>query len=182
MEQDKQPISNVQWIDVNLLTANDYNPNVVLNEEMKLLRFSIIKNGWIQPILITKEHVVIDGFHRSTLGKMYPDITVDGKVPCVIMDMSEPERMLLTIRINRAKGSHMALKMSEIIHTLVHTYGLPIKQICEGIGATKKEVDLLLMDNVFQAKGITEETEYSRAWESEKTWQAKQKAKASTTK
>ena len=87
-----------------------------------------------------------------------------GKVPVVMMEMSEPERMMLTIRINRAKGSHVALKMSDIVHKLVNEYGIPIEQLCDGIGARKAEIELLLMDNVFQAKGINESTKYSKAW------------------
>lgn len=164
MEIKKQPISNVQWVDVDLLTANDYNPNVVFKDEMNLLKFSIIKNGWIQPIMITQDYCIIDGFHRATLAKTHKDITIGGKVPVVMMEMSEPERMMLTIRINRAKGSHVALKMSDIIHKLVNDYGVPFEQVCEGIGARKDEVELLLMDNVFQAKGIKESTKYSQAW------------------
>lgn len=164
MEINKQPISNVQWVDVDLLSANDYNPNVVFKDEMKLLKFSILKNGWIQPILVTQDYCIIDGFHRATLAKTNKDITIDGKVPVVMMEMSEPERMMLTIRINRAKGSHVALKMSEIVHKLVNDYGIPLAQICDGIGARKDEVELLLMDNVFEAKGINEATKYSQAW------------------
>lgn len=164
MDIKKQPIGNVQWIEVDKLSANDYNPNVVFKDEMNLLKFSIIKNGWIQPILVTQDFCIIDGFHRATLAKKNKDITIDGKVPVVIMEMSEPERMMLTIRINRAKGSHVALKMSDIVHTLVNEYGIPVQQICEGIGARKDEVELLLMDNVFQAKGIDEHTKYSQAW------------------
>lgn len=160
----KHPIDNITWVDVDLLKANDYNPNVVFSDEMKLLKFSIQKNGWIQPILVTQDFVIIDGFHRATIAKTDKSISVEGKVPCVIMEMSEPERMLLTIRINRAKGSHIAVKMSDIIHTLVNDYGMKIEDICKGIGAHKDEVELLLLDNVFEKKGINEETQYSKAW------------------
>lgn len=160
----KQPIDNIQWIDVEKLSANDYNPNVVFTKEMELLKFSIEKNGWIQPVLCTQNYVIIDGYHRATLAKEYKTITVNGKIPCVIMDLCEPERMMLTIRINRAKGSHIALKMSDIIHKLINDYGIPPKTICENIGATKDEVQLLMMDNVFKAKGINEQTKYSMAW------------------
>lgn len=164
MNIDKQPISNVQWVDVELLNANDYNPNVVFNDEMKLLKFYIIKNGWIQPILVTQDYTIIDGFHRATIAKTDKSVTINGKVPIVMMEMSEPERMMLTIRINRAKGSHVALKMSDIVHKLVNEYGIPMEQLCDGIGARKAEIELLLMDNVFQAKGINESTKYSKAW------------------
>lgn len=164
MKIDEQPISQVQWVDVSLLHANDYNPNVVFTEEMRLLKFSIQKQGWIQPILCTQDYVIIDGFHRATLAKTNPEITIDGKVPVVMMQMSEAERMLLTIRINRAKGSHIAIKMHDIMARLINDYGMPVEMICREIGAHKDEVELLLMDNVFQKKGITEETQYSKAW------------------
>lgn len=164
MKQDKQPINNIEWIDVNKLSANDYNPNVVFSDEMNLLRFSILKNGWIQPILCTQDYVIIDGFHRATLAKKFEDVRVDGKVPVVIMNLSEPERMMLTIRINRAKGSHIALKMHDIVTKLVNDYGVSTEVICKEIGAQKQEVELLLMENVFQKKKINEATQYSKAW------------------
>lgn len=164
MNINEQPISNVQWVEVEKLQANDYNPNVVFTDEMKLLKYSIQKSGWIQPILVTQDYVIIDGFHRATLAKQDKEITVDGKVPCVVMELSEPERMLLTIRINRAKGSHIAVKMSDIIHKLVNDYCMSIEAVGHGIGARKDEVELLLMDNVFQQKNITEESRYSKVW------------------
>lgn len=164
MKIEEQPISNVKWIPVSDLKANDYNPNVVFTDEMKLLKFSLQKNGWIQPILVTQDNVIIDGFHRATISKVDESVTVNGKVPCVVMNLSEPERMLLTIRINRAKGSHIAIKMSDIIHKLINDYGLSVQDVCRGIGAHEDEVNLLLMDNVFQQKGINEQTKYSNAW------------------
>lgn len=159
------PISSIEWVDVDRLTANDYNPNVVFTKEMQLLKCSLLKSGWIQPILITQEYVIIDGFHRSTLAKADDEVRAmtGGKVPVVVMHLSEAERMLLTIRINRAKGSHIAIKMSEIMHSLIEQHGLTVKEICEGIGTTKDEVELLMMDNVFKALKISEH-KYSKAW------------------
>ncbi|SHL03823.1 ParB N-terminal domain-containing protein [Fibrobacter sp. UWH4] len=166
MKIEEMPISNVQWVDVEKLSANDYNPNVVFSKEMELLKFSLLRNGWIQPVLVTQDFVIIDGFHRSTIAKVDKDVKAmsDGKVPVVVMNLSEPERMLLTIRINRAKGSHIALKMSDIIKKLVNEYGVPPETICKEIGANRDEVDLLMLENVFAAKKINEETKYSQAW------------------
>ena len=160
------PISSVEWVDVEKLSANDYNPNVVYSKEMELLKFSILKNGWIQPILVTQDYVIIDGFHRASIAKVDKDVNAmtNGKVPVVIMNLSEPDRMFLTIRINRAKGSHIAVKMSDIIKKLVNDYGININEICNQIGATKDEVELLLLDDVFKKFDITKETKYSKAW------------------
>ena len=166
MQIKEMPISNVQWVDVDKLTANDYNPNVVFSKEMELLKFSIIHQGWIQPILVTQDYVIIDGFHRATLAKADKQVrnVTKGKVPVVIMNLTEPERMLLTIRINRAKGSHVAVKMSDIIKSLVKDYGVPVKTICSEIGATKDEVELLMLNNIFEKYKIDKNSKYSNAW------------------
>lgn len=165
----KHPIDNIQWIDVEKLRANDYNPNVVITPEFKLLKTSLLKSGWIQPILVCPRgdgYEIIDGFHRSTLAKADADVRAltDGKVPCAVMDLSEPERMMLTVRINRAKGSHQAVKMHELVSKLLKEHGCSVKQVCEGIGATKAEVDLLATESVFKKLDI-EAHAYSRAWE-----------------
>jgi len=164
------PITNVEWVEVDSLSANDYNPNVVFKQEMKLLEFSIITHGWIQPILITADNIIIDGFHRYTLAKTSPELRKlsDGLVPVVRMQLDEAARKLLTIRINRAKGSHIAIKMSDIIKSLVNDHGLPVKEIAREIGATKDEVELLLMENVFKKLDI-ENHQYSKAWYPSKT-------------
>ncbi|WP_381420200.1 ParB N-terminal domain-containing protein [Staphylococcus hyicus] len=166
MKIEEMPISKVTWINAQELNENDYNPNVVYNREMNLLKFSLLKQGWIQPILVTQSYEIIDGFHRATLAKQDKQVKdmTNGFVPVVIMDLTEPQRMLLTIRINRAKGSHIAVKMSDIIKTLVRDYGMSLDTIKKEIGATKDEVELLLMDNVFKQKGINEQTKYSKAW------------------
>lgn len=163
------PISRVEWVDVNLLNANDYNPNHVQDPEMRLLAFSLTRQGWIQPILVHEREdgtlVIIDGFHRHTLLKTNKEVwaMTRGLAPIVKMKMTEAERMLLTIRINRAKGNHAAIRMHEIVHKLVHQHGMTVKAIGEEIGADKDEVETLLVENVFEAKK-TKEHNYSKAW------------------
>ena len=87
----------------------------------------------------------------------------EGKIPCTVISVDESERKMLTVRINRAKGVHSALKMHELVTELHDDHKLTIAQICEGIGATKTEVDLLLKENVFKKLG-TESHEYSESW------------------
>lgn len=166
MNIEQMPINNVEWVDVNELKANDYNPNVVFTKEMELLKFSLLKQGWIQPVLVTQDYEIIDGFHRSSLAKADKQVQkmTGGKVPVVIMNLSEPQRMLLTIRINRAKGSHVAIKMADIIKSLVNDYGMPVKDICKEIGATKDEIELLQLEDVFKKHNVNKESKYSKAW------------------
>ncbi len=159
------PINRIEWLHCGLLKANHYNPNVVFNQELRLLETSLIKTGWVQPILISPERTIIDGFHRWALtqeSKRLREIYA-GKLPCATIKCSEAEAMMLTIRMNRAKGTHVAVRMSDIVQTLINTYGLSHPVIMEGIGATRDEVDLLYQDSIFEAKGLSN-YRYSRAW------------------
>jgi len=166
------PVSRIQWVDANTLKANSYNPNVVMSPEMKLLKLSLMLQGWIQPILVShdpddpdRQYEVIDGYHRFTLCKTDPEVNhmTKGFVPVVVLELTKPERMMLTIRINRAKGNHMAIRMHDIVAALHNDFGVTIPEICEGIGADKHEVETLLMENIFQKKDVAN-VPYSKSW------------------
>ncbi len=161
----KHPIDNIEWVEINLLNANDYNPNVVYTQELKLLEFSIVTTGWIQPLLTDQNFLIIDGFHRWWLAKEVSRVRelTDGLVPVARLELSEADRMMLTVRINRAKGSPIALRMSDLVKKLVHDHGVSPEEICRGIGATKDEVTLLLQENVFKNLDI-QNHKYSKAW------------------
>lgn len=172
MKIESHPISRVVWQDVNDLRANSYNPNVVLPQEMRLLKLSLMAQGWIQPILVgvdpaddSKVFEIIDGFHRYTLAKTDPEVNLltGGLVPIVPLELSRAESMMLTIRINRAKGNHVAVRMHDIVYRLHTELGCSINSICAGIGATPHEVEVLLMKDIFQKKDV-ENTPYSKAW------------------
>ena len=103
--------------------------------------------------------------HRTSLslGSAKLKERYGGLVPCVVMPLTRAEAMLLTIRINRAKGSHVAFRMAEIVKELIDTHGLDPQQISTEIGATADEVDLLYKDGVFAIKKIADH-KYSKAW------------------
>ena len=161
----KDPIANIEWRDAASLNANDYNPNVVFTPELTLLERSILLTGWVQPVLVAADGTIIDGFHRvrlsidsQALRKRY-----DGKVPCAVVNVPRDRAMVLTIRMKPGKGSHVAVRMSEIWHELMDVHHYDAQQIAIEIGATRDEVDLLYQDGVFKKKDIAN-YRYSKAW------------------
>jgi ParB-like chromosome segregation protein Spo0J len=159
------PIGNIEWRDAATLNGNDYNPNTVFNPELRLLERSILLTGWVQPVLCTKDGTIIDGFHRVMLSRESVSLRARyaGKVPCAVIDLPRDQAMMLTIRMNRAKGTHVAVRMSEIVRELIDVHACDPQEVAIEIGATKDEIDLLYQDGVFKMKNI-EAYRYSKAW------------------
>ena len=86
-----------------------------------------------------------------------------GRVPCAVLHLTRPEAMLATIRMNRAKGSHVAARMHDIVRELIDDHDLDPQEIAQAIGANRDEVDLLYQEGVFAVKDIKNYA-YSKAW------------------
>lgn len=159
------PIDNIRWVEADSLRANGWNPNRVHKAEMRLLEHSLLSTGWIQPLLINEGDLIIDGFHRWRLSLDSKKVRErwGGRVPVAVLPVDDAEAMLITVRINRAKGTHVAVEMSRLVHALLTEHDYTREQIAQGIGAHKDEVDLLAQDNVFTQQGIREWA-YSPAW------------------
>ncbi len=71
--------------------------------------------------------------------------------------------MMMTVRMNRAKGTHVAYRMSHIVHRLLDEFMLDPQQIATEMGMTKDEVDLLYQEDVFKQKDTAHHV-YSKSW------------------
>lgn len=159
------PIDRIEWRHAEHLRANHWNPNRVFKPEMRLLERSLLAQGWIQPILVNDGGLIIDGFHRWRLSQDSKAVVArwHGKVPCAVLYIPDDEAMAVTVRINRAKGTHVAVEMNRLVTDLLVEYGWPREKVAAEIGASLQEVDLLAQAGVFEAKGI-DKWKYSPAW------------------
>jgi ParB-like chromosome segregation protein Spo0J len=141
MDDILKPLQNVQFINREKLKPNDYNPNVVSEQNLELLVQSILTNGWTMPIVIRPDYTIIDGFHRWTVSGREPlKSLLKGVVPCVIVDhKDESEDMYGTITHNRARGTHLLEPMKAIIKRL-YANGKTTKEICKELGMRPEEV------------------------------------------
>ena len=135
------PLSTLQWVDRELLHANDYNPNKVSEENLQLLVQSILTNGWTLPIVCRPDYTIIDGFHRWTVSGREPLLSLlGGKVPVVIVHHdTEAEDMYGTITHNRARGTHLLEPMKAIVKKLLDD-GKDVKEIGKQLGMRPEEV------------------------------------------
>ena len=135
------PLNSLQWVDRSLLHANDYNPNKVSEDNLKLLVQSILTNGWTLPIVCRPDYTIIDGFHRWTVSGREPLLSkLGGKVPVVIVDHKDrTDDIYGTVTHNRARGTHLLDPMKNIVKELMDD-GKTVDEIGKQLGMKPEEV------------------------------------------
>lgn len=162
----EHPVSAVQWVPVESVSANDYNPNTVAAPEMKLLMHSIESDGFTQPIVTwdTGDGLeVVDGFHRYQCG-LKLGLT---HLPVVVVNADRAgrsDRIASTIRHNRARGKHQVGAMSDIVQELTKR-NWSEKRIGKELGMDPDEV--LRLKQITGLAEMFKDRDFSEAWEAE---------------
>lgn len=135
------PLKTLQWVKREKLKPNDYNPNKVSNENLKLLTQSILTNGWTLPIVVRSDYTIIDGFHRWTVSGQEPLYSkLGGKVPVVIVLHNDADEDIYgTVTHNRARGTHLLEPMKAIVKRLLDN-GKTVAEIGKQLGMKPEEV------------------------------------------
>ena len=158
------PCFETKLVDIEKVTANNYNPNAVPENNMLLLLESIIANGFCFPVVVIwdddlESFVIIDGFHRYTIMKDYLQVK---QLPVIVLEHDVSQRMAATVQFNRARGVHQVERMGDLVQALAGQ-GLSDEDIAKRLGMEDEEVFRLK-----QITGIAElfkNQTYSRAWE-----------------
>lgn len=159
------PCTSTILVRRDLMQANAYNPNHVPAEKMRLLEQSIRDNGFCFPVVTIwdedlRRFVIIDGFHRATIGG--PDWLDLDYLPIVVLDHDLSRRMAATMQFNKARGVHQVDLDAEIIRALIEQ-GLDEAEIAQRVG-----LDLEAVHRYKQITGIADlfkNAEWSGAWE-----------------
>jgi ParB-like chromosome segregation protein Spo0J len=167
-----EPVDCVLWIKNTDVVSNDYNPNKVAPPEMELLEISIMNDGYTQPIVAWQNNEkdkieVIDGFHRSRVGKESKLIQnrVKGYLPTVIIRKEQEgknDRIASTIRHNRARGKHQVDAMSEIVLELKNR-NWKNERIARELGMDQEEI--LRLCQITGLQDIFKDDDFSKSWE-----------------
>jgi len=143
---------DVEWVDINSIKANNYNPNFMPSDLMEALKKDIHARGLEYPVIIRKDNQeIIDGWHRWTCCKSLGW----NQIPITRRDVNDAEAMIRTLRINRERG-----------HLLPNETGSLLKHLSESIPTDKLPVvtampsaDIaILMDLSYDPDIIPEDT------------------------
>ncbi len=164
------PALGVQLVPVETVQGNDYNPNKVAPPEMRLLQLSIAKDGVTMPVVVADdpaapgEHVVVDGFHRTTVCKNVAKVreSLAGYLPVVKLNKTIEDRITSTVRHNIARGSHQVELTAKLV-TALKKHNWTNERIGIELGMDPDEV-LRLKQITGLAEAFADKA-FSRAWQ-----------------
>lgn len=166
---ESQPVARILWVPFQQVEANDYNPNKVAANELRLLYHSIMQDGYTQPVVTIHDYgrdvyVIVDGFHRWLVMKRNPDVQelTGGLLPLVVLDKPLADRMASTVRHNRARGKHSVSGMSQIVFGMLDS-GMDDVAVCSELGLEPDE--LLRLKHITGFSKLFSDVEYNRAWQ-----------------
>lgn len=178
------PIDIVYWVPLEFVQANDYNPNSVATNEMRLLHTSIKHDGYTQPIVTIYDasinrYIIVDGFHRYTTMKQNKDIydAHFGLLPVVVIQKDINDRMASTVRHNRARGKHSIDGMSNMVFSMLEN-GWQDADICNEMGMEADE--LVRLKHITGFSKLFENVEYRKSWVADTQIKIKKEYNAST--
>lgn len=151
-------------VPIELVQANNYNPNSVDGKNMELLRQSIVDNGFCFGVVTVwdedlQKFIVVDGFHRYDLFKNELQAK---EISIYVLEQTPAQRMAATVQFNRARGVHQVDLMGDLVRALFEQ-GEDDAAIAKHLG--------MELEEVFRLKQITGIAElfknqtYSRSWE-----------------
>lgn len=166
------PVAAVQWVPIDKVEANDYNPNRVGRNDLRLLAVSIRHDGYTQPVVTVYDeargkYVIVDGFHRYLIMKTDKAILRDyrGLLPVVVLNKTPQERMAATVRHNRARGRHTIAGMGRLVVDM-KAEGATEQEICNQLGLEPDE--LARVSHMTGVASLFKDREYGKAYKTTK--------------
>jgi hypothetical protein len=162
----KIPCMDTIIVPVEMVVANNYNPNNVSKNNMDLLEESIISNGFCFPIVTIWDYemekfIIVDGFHRDEIFRSFLGAE---EIAIIVLEQDTAQRMAATVQFNRARGVHQVELMGDLVQSLINQ-GVYDEEIAKRLG--------MEIEEVFRLKQITGIAElfknqtYSKSWEME---------------
>lgn len=108
---------NIQIIDINKLIPATYNPRKDLkpdDAEYIKIKNSIVKFGFVSPLVINKDMTVIGGHQRL---KVLKDLGIT-EVECIVVDLDKTNEKALNIALNKIQGDWDEDKLEALLQEL----------------------------------------------------------------
>jgi len=123
---------DIEYVDINILKASDYNPRKNNKEQREQLKQSIIKFGCCDPLIVNssteRKNIIIGGWFRWTVCK---EIGLN-QVPVVYIDIPDIEKEKeLNLRLNKNTGEFDFKLLAEFDQKFLDSVGFTSEELDE---------------------------------------------------
>lgn len=151
----------IEYIDINLLKASEYNPRKWDENQKKELKESIKRFGTVDPLIVNgqsdRKNVVIGGHFRLEVCKELGHTTV----PVVYLNLTPEKEKELNLRLNKNQGEFDWNLLAEFEESLLSEVGFDSVELDlifgedtnEEMFDLEKELDKLNIDKITVQKG-----------------------------
>jgi len=108
---------DIVQIELNKISPNDYNPNVMPEDILAKLRAEIADKGSCVPIIVRRRgdgYEIVDGEHRWRICR---ELGLE-EIPCIVKDYDDNEAKIKTLQLNYLQGSVVPIRLAHLIHDL----------------------------------------------------------------
>ncbi len=151
----------VEYVALDSIRPNTYNPNRQDKETLELLKSSMTEDGFTQPVVVHREtRQIVDGEHRWRAARSL-GMT---QIPVVFVEMSEEQMRIATLRHNRARGSEDIELSNDVLRDLQELGA--IDWAADSLMLTDAELNEMLSD-IPAPEALADEV-FSEAWTPER--------------
>lgn len=150
-------VLKVEYVPIDSILPNTYNPNRQSEHEFELLCRSMREDGFTQPIIVqSSTRQIVDGEHRWRAANALHFT----EIPVVFVDMTVEQMKIATLRHNRARGTEDIDLTAKVMQDLRQLGALDWAQ--DSLMLDDIEMQRLL-DDKSAAEALANE-EFSEAW------------------
>lgn len=92
----------IKKVDLSDIKFDETNPNELTQDQMESLKMTMEKFGYLVPVILNKDHTVIDGEHRV---RIYQELG-KRKIPAYVIDVDTIDLKILRQLMNKLRGEH----------------------------------------------------------------------------
>lgn len=137
----------------------------VLRPDERLLADSLTVHGWLMPLVVTRDGLVVDGNQRLRMVLSDPKVAaaLPDKIPVNVVEVDEVDAMLMHMRLNRGRGLVVAKRVSGLLNEVLAAGRYERQEVRKMLCMTPEEFEVLC-DAVYVKLKAVSQHQYSRAW------------------
>jgi ParB-like chromosome segregation protein Spo0J len=137
----------------------------LLRPDERLLADSLTLHGWLMPLVVTRDGLIVDGNQRYRLATSDPKVAaaLPDTIPVNVVDVDEVDAMLVHMRLNRGRGMVVAKRTSSLLREVLAAGRYERQAVRKMLCMTPEEFEVLCDAVYIKLKAVSQH-QYSRAW------------------